>query len=269
MADDLLAPHLKPAPVRWRQLLLPSEHGSWAFAFEPVLLGLLVAFSPAALCVTLAVALGFIARKPAKYAFSSAAGAAALRPVARRVLPVLLLGSAAALASAVAASRWQILIPLLAALPGAVVFARQEQAGQVRSLAAELVATALCSLPLLSIALAAGKPLPDALALGAVSLGRAWPSLLFVRARLRTARGGRGHHASAIVAQILAPLALAALAHRQLLPPGIVPINLALSLRAGFFLLSPVPRLTAKQLGIAEVAWGLFYTLACAAAYAR
>ena len=43
-------------PRSWRELVLPKEHGSWAFAFEPIALGLLIAPSPAGGWLALAMA---------------------------------------------------------------------------------------------------------------------------------------------------------------------------------------------------------------------
>ncbi|MFT3870499.1 MAG: YwiC-like family protein [Nibricoccus sp.] len=267
MADNL-HPDLKNRPVAWRRLLLPNEHGSWAFFLEPLFLGLLVAFSPAALWLSLAVFLGFISRKPAKFSFATASPSPlSLRAPARLLLLALSLGAAFCLVGAIAVSRWQVLIPVIVCFPALLVFALREREGQTRALTTELIATGLCSFPLVSIALADKWDLASALSLGCVSLARAWPSLLFVRACLRRARGETNQLLPALLAQVFAPLVLAGLAQQNLVPPAIVALNAVLSLRACFFLLSNKSNFTAKQLGIIEVGWGTLYVLGATAVY--
>jgi hypothetical protein len=50
-----------PAPMaRWRDVILPKEHGSWSLALEPIALGLLVAPSWAGGSLAVAVLAGFL-----------------------------------------------------------------------------------------------------------------------------------------------------------------------------------------------------------------
>lgn len=260
MADHFHA-DLKKRPVEWRRLLLPNEHGSWAFVLEPLVLGLLVAFSPTALWVTLAVILGFFCRKPTKYAFAtSATSVSVLRQPARLAFLALSLGAIICFASAVAVSRWQILVPVATSLPALLIFALREQRGQVRSLLAELIATGLCSAPLISIALAAHWTVSASLALGFINLARAWPSLLFVRFFLRESRGNPGHKTPTVLVHAITPLLLFFAAQQKLIPASVVAINVILSLRAALLLLCRARySFSAKQLGVMELFWGLLY----------
>ena len=41
--------------VKVKTIALPIEHGSWGFVFEPLAAGLLIAFSPSAIWITLLV----------------------------------------------------------------------------------------------------------------------------------------------------------------------------------------------------------------------
>ncbi|MGI9616377.1 MAG: YwiC-like family protein, partial [Acidimicrobiales bacterium] len=50
----------------WRQVAVPTEHGGWSLTAEPVLLGLLVAWSWPGLALGLAAMLAFVARTPLK-----------------------------------------------------------------------------------------------------------------------------------------------------------------------------------------------------------
>ena len=50
----------------WRAVGLPSEHGGWGLTLEPVLLGLLAAWSVAGAALGVAAFLAFLVRTPAK-----------------------------------------------------------------------------------------------------------------------------------------------------------------------------------------------------------
>jgi hypothetical protein len=249
-------------------LLLPTDHGSWAFVLEPVLLGLLVAFSSSAAWLGLAVLLGFIARKPAsKLALKTNGPGSTLQRQARVALTIFALLSLSSLGFAVFYASPIILLPLALAAPGVWLFARQEIDGQTRSLIAELVGTGICSLPLVAIAAAAGWSWTPALSLGLVNLARAWPTLLLVRALLRSSRGETGGRRVAIGAQLLAPGVLILLATLHQVPWPVVAMNSVLSARALLFLCGIFSAQSAKRIGIAEVIWGFAYVVSVTAAY--
>ncbi|MBV1892610.1 MAG: YwiC-like family protein [Ilumatobacteraceae bacterium] len=52
----------------WRAVAVPSEHGGWGLTLEPVLLGLLLAFSWSGMAVGVAAFLAFLVRTPLKIA---------------------------------------------------------------------------------------------------------------------------------------------------------------------------------------------------------
>jgi hypothetical protein len=57
-------------PRQWRSVALPAEHGGWSFWLEPVLLGVLVVPSWAAVWLALASFTAFLARQPLKIAWT-------------------------------------------------------------------------------------------------------------------------------------------------------------------------------------------------------
>ena len=57
-----------PQSALWRAVAVPSEHGGWGLTLEPVLLGLLVAFSWPGLAIGVAALLAFLVRTPLKLA---------------------------------------------------------------------------------------------------------------------------------------------------------------------------------------------------------
>ena len=50
----------------WRSVAMPSEHGGWGLTLEPVMLGLLVAWSRAGVALGVAAFAAFLLRTPAK-----------------------------------------------------------------------------------------------------------------------------------------------------------------------------------------------------------
>lgn len=68
MSIDMQMPAPAAADVRpaWKTVALPSEHGGWGLTLEPVLLGLLVAWSWPGLLLGVAAFTAFLARTPAK-----------------------------------------------------------------------------------------------------------------------------------------------------------------------------------------------------------
>lgn len=252
----------------WRRLLMPAEHGSWAFAFEPVGLGLLVAYSSTAVWLGLAIIFGFFTRKPVKIFLGHNSAAPVLRRQACLVLFILgALGILTLGLAIMSSSGPRILLPLALAVPGILFFIRHEIDGQTRSVVAELVGTGLCSLPLVSIALAANWAWPPAIALGVVNLARAWPTVLFVRVRLRSVRGESGLKFVAIITQFLAPAVLTSLAWIHCIPWSVVAINAVLSIRALAFLSGRFPSVSARKIGIMEVFWGLAHVSALTVVY--
>lgn len=62
-----IRPHSVPQATRvWRQVAVPSEHGGWSLTAEPLILGLLVAWSWPGLALGAAALLAFVARTPVK-----------------------------------------------------------------------------------------------------------------------------------------------------------------------------------------------------------
>ncbi len=52
----------------WRAVAMPTEHGGWGLTLEPVLLGLLIAFSWSGLAIGFAAFFAFLVRTPLKLA---------------------------------------------------------------------------------------------------------------------------------------------------------------------------------------------------------
>ncbi len=170
---------------------LPAEHGGWGFTLEPILLGLLLAPSPAGLGVGAMGLFAFLAHHPIKLALAD------LRRGHRyprtRLAAAVGLGYAAlaalGLGLALATARAPFLLPLVLGLPLAFLKVGLDAAGRGRTFAGEM-AGALGAATLAPAAVLAGGGDP-AWALGGwlVLALRSLVSIRYARAAVRRARG--------------------------------------------------------------------------------
>lgn len=172
----------------WRDVVLPREHGSWSLAFEPLAFGLLAAPSVAGAWFGLAVAAGFVCRRPLRLALREA------RPDRRRAAWGALMGCAgialAAVGVAVALAGVAWMAWLLPALIGSAVFAVYDFRNDGRDEVAEIAGTAAFASVPAALAVLGGWSPGQALTLGGVMLGRAVPTVIFVRAAVRGRKVG-------------------------------------------------------------------------------
>lgn len=245
---------------RWRSVALPAEHGSWGLVGEPVLLGLLVALSPAAFLVALGSFAGFLAHRPLKTAYNDRRRG---RRYPRTALAELFAAglsvvAVACFAGAVALAGPGLLRPLVLALPLAVAFLLYDLRPG-RTWQAELAAPAAFASSVAAMALASGWGLIPALALWAAMSARSLPTVLYVRERVRLERSGAVRGAVAFAAVGGHALALGAvlmLVDAALLPrlAGVAFVLLTLRTLHG---LSPIRAgSTARSVGFQEIAWG-------------
>ena len=103
----------------WRTVAIPTEHGGWGLTLEPVLLGLIIAFSWSGLAIGVAAFLAFLVRTPLKLALVDRRRHRSL-PRTRLAARLAIIEVAAVIALVVAAiagagTRWTI--PVACALP--------------------------------------------------------------------------------------------------------------------------------------------------------
>ena len=261
------------ARVPLRRVLVPAEHGSWGFLAEPLLLGLAVAPTGAGLLVAVAVVAAFLGRQPLKLVWTDRRkGRRYPRTVAaERALALMGIVATASGATALALAGPSLLLPLVLATPAAALALASDLANRGRSWPAELAAPAALTATATSVALAGGWAHAPAFALWGVLLCRALPSVLYVRARLRLERGtgdsARGSTAVALIAQAAGLLAAFSLAVRGPASWLAVLAVGGLGLRAAVGL-SPLRRpVTARRVGLTEIAYGLVFVAAVAAGF--
>ncbi|MCG8348703.1 MAG: YwiC-like family protein [Chloroflexales bacterium] len=253
------------APQRLRTIALPAEHGSWGLTLEPMLLGLLVAPSWAGFGFAIGAFGLFLLRWPLKVAQTSWRQKRLTRmTLALRFVALYALLALGGLLAGVGQVGWRPLWPLLAAAPFGLIFYRYDTQNRSRSWQAELAGPVAFSATATVIALAAGWALAPALALWAVLVARAAPSILYVRARLRLDRGRPHQPAIVLSTHVVALAAVSWLIWLGWLPWLTLGVFVLLLVRAVGGLSRyrrPVP---VKVIGFSELGWGLLTVLAVA-----
>ena len=256
----------RPPGVPLRLVVLPTEHGSWSFLAEPVLLGMLVAFSWPGVLVAAGAVAAFLARQPLRlwagdlrrgrtYPRTSLAGAA---------FAIFGTASVAALATAWWMTNGSFWPALAGAAPLAAVAMWFDIGKRSREMVAELAGAVALGALASAIALAGGMRLEMAMMLWAVLALRTVPTILFVRARLRLERGQRARLGPPLVAHVVAVAAITVIVYGGFAPRFATWAMVLLALRAALGLSPLRPRWKTWQLGVSEVAFGLV-TVACVA----
>lgn len=177
----------------WRAAAVPSEHGGWGLTLEPVLLGLVVAFSWSGLAIGLAAFVAFLVRTPLKLAVIDRRRHRSLprTRLATRVasieLGLICLLGVSVLWSAGAA--W--LIPVLIAAPLVAVELWFDVRSRSRRLVPELAGAIGIAAVAASISITGGGSWRLAVALWMMLAARAVASIPYVRTQIVRMRRGQ------------------------------------------------------------------------------
>lgn len=234
-----------------RPLAIPNEHGGWGILLEPVVLALAVAPSAAGLALALALVTAFFLRHPLRFAARDVMlGKRYPRTIACAKLALAYGGAALTLfAMAVAMSSVAIAIPLLIVSPFLAVQFFYDVRNRGRELTPELCGAIAAAAGGAACVMAGRGGTSMALLIAILAFSRSVPSVLYVRSLLRGSSALPG-----IVAHVLAVVAVALAA-----PPAMIVVPVALLARcvAGHFRRG----LTARRVGVEEVAWGVAATV--------
>jgi hypothetical protein len=186
---------LNPAPAAGtnpRSVGLPVEHGGWGFTLEPVLLGLLVAPSAAALELSVAALAVFLARRPAKLVATDLVRRRWLprSATALRFFGVYGVVAIAGVVGALVTSEAPFWSPLVVVLPLAAVALYADARSKSRTASAELAGSVSMGATVAAIALAAGWDAASAYGLWLVLAARAVTTVMLVRGQIRRLRRG-------------------------------------------------------------------------------
>lgn len=247
---------------RIRSIALPAEHGSWGLTLEPILLGLLVAPSWAGVGIAIGAFNLFLLRWPLKMAQTSHRQQRQARTrLALRFVGIYGLLTVVGFAIAIWLVDWQPLWPLLLGLPFGLIFFLYDRQNRSRSWQAELAGPVAFATVASAIALAGGWPITPALALWAVLVARAVPSIMYVRARIRLDRGRPYQQRLTLGLHVIALAVVGWLIWNNWLPwPTLIVFGLLL-IRATWGL-SPYRRsVPIKVIGFSELGWGILTVL--------
>jgi YwiC-like protein len=248
--------------VRIKTIALPAEHGGWGFLLEPIVLGLLLAPSIAGFYLALSAVALFLARQPLMLLVLNRKRESPRTAIARRFSMLYVIVGVAALSAALIFSKHSFIAPLAIAAPFAAMQLISDWSGRKRLLSAEIAgAVAVCSLAT-ALALAGGWPRTASFALWAIMIGRSVPAIVYVRSCLMRLHGRTASSLPMLIIHGIALVAVLTLARFGLAPKLAVAAMMVLVIRAvvGFYKL----RVTPKQLGFSEIAFGAATVLAVA-----
>lgn len=260
---------LFPREASIRKIAIPVEHGGWGILFEPIVLALLAAFSLAGVFVALGAVAAFFARQPLKTALvDRARGKSYPRTRAAWSLTVLFgAASAILLLGAAALAGWSLLAPLAAALPLALVPIVYDARNDSRQLFPELAGAVAMSAIAMSIALAGAAGWAMAAALWLFMVARSVPAILYVRARVRLARGLDADLLTPVLAHAASAAGVLLMAVRGAAPWVGALASVLLVVRCALGL-SPGRRpATARRIGFTEIGYGAATVIATGVGY--
>lgn len=246
--------------VRVKSIALPAEHGSWGFLVEPMILGMLVAPTWAGLALCVGIFGVFLVHQPLKIALKDRQRGKRYPRTAYAerfaafyaVIALVGLGFAALLTDH---AFW---LPLALAVPLAGVQLVYELRSEGRALLPELFGASALGASASAVALAAGVALVPALLLWLLIALRVVPSILYVRVRLRRARGQQSSMGGAAAAHTAALLLVGGLALAGQVTGAAVA---AAALLLARLLLWGWRAQPAKIVGVQEVIVGLVYAV--------
>jgi hypothetical protein len=251
----------------WRQVAVPSEHGGWSLTAEPVVLGLVVAWSWPGLALGLAAMLAFVARTPVKVVLVDRWRHRWLdrsRLAARiAVVELAAIAMLAALAAAGAVDRW-FWVPLAVAAPFIGVELWFDMRSRSGRLIPELAGTFGIGSVVAAIVLTGGGSASLAVGLWVMVSARAAAAIPYARAQVFRAHGRPVTRSHSDVAQVLAVAAVALAWGFGAIP--LVPV-VAVAAIAAFNVVAVRGRVKpAMVIGLQQMAFGIAVVVSTAVA---
>lgn len=255
---------MSKAPIRIKPIALPVEHGGWAFLLEPIVLGILLAPSLAALFLSLGAMGFFLARHPFKLAVADwRNGRRSPRTAyAQRFAALYTIIGIFGLALAVKTGGTAFLLPLLLAVPLGSVQLFHDAKNRSRALIAELAGSTATASLVSAILLAGGWPPIAAYGLWLILAARNVPTILYVRTKLKVLHRQAASRWPAIIAHLLAITIAIGLAWVGAAPLLAFVALAILLVRAVIGLSDYTRQMTAKKVGRSEVGFGLLTVFA-------
>lgn len=269
-----MTPHRSPntadAPVSTgerstlRAVAMPAEHGGWSLTLEPVLLGLLVAWSWPGLALGVAAMLAFLARTPLKLVLVDRWRGRWLTrtSIAARVATVELLALAALVVVATLGGDQRFWWPLLAAAPLVAIELWFDMRSRSRRLLPELAGTVGIGSVSAAIALADGAETAMAMGLWIIVAARAVTAIPYARTQVFRTRSRPHHLWHSDLAQVLAVVAVTVAWSADAVPVAAAAAIIAVAgFNVGAVRAAPRP---AKIIGLQQMFFGIAVVTATA-----
>jgi hypothetical protein len=243
---------------------LPTEHGGWGLTLEPVLLGLVVRYSAAGLCLSAIAFLAFFARTPLKVLLVDAHRGRELERdrLARKVFVIegaVILGLAVAAVQLAAAPFWQ---PLLVMVPLVGLELWFDMLSRGRRLVPELAGAVGIAGVVALVTMAGGASTEIALACWLILAARCISAIVTVKDLVGSIHG-RPRQPRLVLEADAAALAVAVVA--TLVTPAVTPGAVAVVLAiAAQRVLQRFPTPKAAIIGVRQTALGLIVVAATA-----
>ena len=242
----------------WRQVAVPSEHGGWSLTADPVVLGLVVAWSWPGLALGMAAMTAFVARAPVKVVLVDRWRHRWLdrsRLAARIATVELMAITVLAVVAAVGAVDPWFWVPLVVAAPSVGVELWFDMRSRSRRLIPELAGTFGIGSVVAAIVLIDGGSASLAVGLWVVVSARAGAAIPYARTQVFRAHGRAVTWWHSDLSQVLATAAVAVAWGLGAIPPAPV---IAVATIATFNVVAvrgPVRR--AKTIGVQQMAFGV------------
>ena len=240
-----------------RTVAIPTEHGGWSLTLEPILLGLLAAWSWPGAALGAAAMLAFVARTPLKLVLVDRWRGRWLprTTVAARVAAVELLALAALVAVAVLEADARFWWPLLAAAPLVTIELWFDMRSRSRRLLPELAGTVGIGSVAAAIALADSAETGLAVGLWVVVAARAGAAIPYARTQVFRARSRPYELWHSDLAQALAVVAATIAWVAEVVPlAAVIAIMVIALFNVGAVRSAPRP---AKIIGLQQMFFGL------------
>lgn len=249
----------------WQAVAVPTEHGGWGLTAEPILLGLLVAFSGAGVALGVAALLAFVVRTPLKlWAVDRRRGRHLERDrLAARIAgaELAVLAACAVIALLLAGPAWLVVVAIAAPLVAVELW--YDVRSRSRRLVPELCGAIGVAATAAAIAVADGASWRLAAGLWLVLAARSLASIPYVRVQVQRLHRGRADTrvADGLQALGVAVAVAATIAEPRVIGGALVVAALAVGQAVGMRRL-PVP--PAKVLGLRQTALGVAVVVATA-----
>ncbi len=257
---------MKNSKINIRQIALPTEHGSWGFVLEPLILSLLVAYSFPGLILGFCTFFMFLSHQPLKNILKRKKQSS-YNKASFIVLGIYSLFIVSLFAIVFFQVSIDTLIPFGAAVVIMMIYITSLYLKKNRELISELSAPISISLITLSIVLFAEWRLINVLVFFFILLARSIPTTFYVHAKLLMIKKKPAKKLTSILQGILFTLILLLFSILGYSPYLAVFASLLLLIRAYWGLYVSKEKVKVKVFGIWEFIYGGLFVLIVAAGY--